>query len=190
MTWSYLGGHCVKAKTVEDRVLSLVERRKGRLQFSPWHHQGRLAAFCWIEMTIHLLMLPLHRSGPACVVAVHEGLCQKLWQSPVEWHIPVSLWLCWRRLPEWWLGVESRRSVSCGNHAGCHSGRRTCQSAAWHCYALCAPVVCTLWTSRTLVCSWMLGGGLFFWKEGLRMPPSSPEVFLLGRGIVGTGLLV
>ena len=49
----------MKAKTVADRVLSLVERRKVRLQFSPWHHQGILAAFCWIKMTIHLLMLPL-----------------------------------------------------------------------------------------------------------------------------------
>ena len=34
----------------------------------------------------------------------------------------------------------------------------------------------------------LLGRGIVG-KEGLRMPPSSPEVLLLGRGIVGTGLL-
>ena len=119
---------------------------------------------------IHLLICcPLHCNGPACAVAVHEGLWQKLWQSPVEWQLPVSLWLWWRRFPRWWLGVESRKSIACGNRA---------------------PLVCTLWTSRPLVCSWMLGGGILSWNEGLRMPPSSPEVLLLGRGIVGTGLLV
>ena len=69
-------------------------RRKVRLQFLTWHHQGRLAAFCWIEMTVSISWCcPLHRSGPACAVAVHEGLCQKLWQSQVEWHLLVSTWV-------------------------------------------------------------------------------------------------
>ena len=45
-------------KTVEDQVLSLVERRKVRLQFLTWHHQGRLAAFYWIGMTVSISVAP------------------------------------------------------------------------------------------------------------------------------------